>query len=308
VKRKPIQLTNRSRTYTPLQNKRLNGIRQTLKEFSAYKPLTLRQVYYQLVAKGIIENSLSMYGEITRLLRDARIDGFIPWEDIEDRTKVFHYLPGWEKLDDFIEIEIIRFLLGYHRDLMQSQENHIEVWIEKDALSSIFLKVLREYGISLMVDKGFASIHFLNKYRDRVKGLDKHPVILYFGDWDPSGELMHRTIQETLEEKFDLSVEVERIALTADDIDRIPHDPDAIKPGDPRAPEFVKLYGNHAIELDALSPAELERRIREAVESYIDREVFNSEVKKQQEEAIIIGNLRRDLKGMIETYLDEHNN
>jgi hypothetical protein len=40
--------------------------------------LTDRQVHYRLVAKGFYDNTKSSYNHLTKVLKDARIDGLIP--------------------------------------------------------------------------------------------------------------------------------------------------------------------------------------------------------------------------------------
>ena len=81
--------------WTEHQLEKLNAVKEVLEEFTDYKPLTLRQVYYQLVGKGLIENKKSQYGMLSNLIKWARIDGEVSWDDIEDRTRSFHNGAGW---------------------------------------------------------------------------------------------------------------------------------------------------------------------------------------------------------------------
>ncbi len=55
----------RSWKWTPYQLDKLNKVYEVLNEFEDYKPLTLRQIYYQLVGKGYIENTRSQYGMLS---------------------------------------------------------------------------------------------------------------------------------------------------------------------------------------------------------------------------------------------------
>ena len=128
-------------SWTGKQVDKLNKVTEILNELKDYKPLTLRQIYYQLVGKGCIENKVSQYTMLSHLIKWARIDGFISWEDIEDRIRAFHDLRGFINKESFISQEIDDFLIGYRRDLLQTQDKNIEVWIEKDALSSVFTRV-----------------------------------------------------------------------------------------------------------------------------------------------------------------------
>ena len=274
--------------WTEKQLDKLSKVRVILEELKDYKPLTLRQIYYQLVGKGYIENTKSEYTMLSPLLKWARIDGYISWDDIEDRTRFFHNGAGWSNKDDFIEGELNNFLAGYRRDLLQTQDNYIEVWIEKDALSSIFRKVTFPYSISTVVCRGFSSVSFLNDFKNRLDcSLDKKPVMLYFGDFDPSGIEMLKSTEITLKDELGANgIDFKRIALTREDIYKykLPHDPRALKKTDTRAKKHLEAYGELAVELDALRPDVLEQKIRNAIEKELDVDTFNAEIYKHRNE------------------------
>lgn len=66
---------------------------------SEYKTaMTLRQIYYQLVARGIIENSSEKYGKLSRVLKLGRKDGTIGWDQIEDRLRRPRSVSMWQGL------------------------------------------------------------------------------------------------------------------------------------------------------------------------------------------------------------------
>ena len=104
-------MTRKRFTWTDFQLDKLNKVQDILAELKDYKPLTLRQVYYQLVGKGFIENSVSQYGMLSNLLKWARIDGHIAWDDIEDRVRAYHDLTGWRDSQNFINISTQQFFL-----------------------------------------------------------------------------------------------------------------------------------------------------------------------------------------------------
>lgn len=272
--------------WTAHQLDKLEKAKEILEELADYKPLTLRQVYYQLVGKGYIQNRVSQYTMLSGLLKWARIDGYIPWEDIEDRVRVYHDLTGWESSDQFVQVSLDQFLSDYRRDLLQSQEEYIEIWIEKDALSSVFTKIAAPYTISVVVCRGFSSATFLNDYKRRLKYYgNKKPIMLYFGDFDPSGVEIFEAIKTSLEEELGiLGIEFKRIALLREDIIeyKLPHNPNELKQSDPRASKHIEAYGELAVELDALRPDILEEKIRNAIEAELDIEAFNNEVKVYQ--------------------------
>ena len=261
---------------------KLNLVTTVLEDLKIYKPLTLRQVYYQLVGKGYIENNKSQYVMLSKLLKWARIDGYIPWSDIEDRVRSYHGGGGWDNVDQYVNYEIDSIFKFYSRDLAQSQPKYIEIWIEKDALSSIFTRAATKYNVPVTVCRGFSSVSFLNDFKARLDNYSqgRPAVMLYFGDFDPSGVEMLDSMKTTLQEELGVAnIEFKRIGLLKDDIEKyeLPNNPDALKKTDTRAEKHVLKYGQLAVELDALSPAILEQKIKDAIETEFDMRLFEKE-------------------------------
>lgn len=290
--------------WTAHQLDKLHKVQEILDELNRYKPLTLRQVYYQLVGKGYIENKVSQYGMLSNLLKWARIDGHIAWEDIEDRVRSFYNLSGQLDKKSFVDSQLWRFLLGYRRNLMQSQDKYIEVWIEKDALSSIFTRVCSPYRIPVVVCRGFSSVSFLHEFKQRLdyRASGISSLMLYFGDFDPSGIEMLESMQITLETELGASdIEFKRVALQMEDIEKyhLPHNPSALKHTDSRAKKHLRKYGSLAVELDALRPDDLERKIRLAIEDEIDIDKYHEEFETEEYERNKIAELKDDAEGFI---------
>ena len=240
--------------WTEHQLDKLNKVRIILDELNEYKPLTLRQIYYQLVGKGYIKNCVSEYNMLSGLLKWGRIYGYIDWNDIEDRVRVYNNLTGWSNVDNFIQNDISSFLKGYKRNLVGTQNRYIEIWIEKDTFSTIFKKVCNRYTISVVVCKGFSSISFLNDYKERLKYYEGfEPVILYFGDFDPSGVEMLESMKTTFKDELGIeNITFRRVGLLKDDIDRynLPNSPDTLKKKDTRTKKHILNYGDLRFGLD----------------------------------------------------------
>jgi hypothetical protein len=75
--------------------------------------LTVRQLYYQLVARDIIENSQKSYKRITSIANDARLAGMLDWDAIEDRTRDFVRRTRWESGAHILEAAAS----SYHIDM-----------------------------------------------------------------------------------------------------------------------------------------------------------------------------------------------
>lgn len=288
-------------TWTSKQFDKLIKVREVLQNLNEYKPLTLRQIFYQLVGAGHIENTVSEYTMLSTLLKWARIHGYVPWSDIEDRVRDYHSGRGWNDKRDFIKSEMSSLLRYYRRDLIQSQPKYIEVWVEKDALSSIFTKAAAPYCVSVVVCRGFSSISFLHDFEKRLKAYsaDKEPVMLYFGDFDPSGVEMLDAMKTTLNQELGLSgIVFKRISLLRQDIYdyQLPHSPNALKTTDSRAKKHVERFGELAVELDALRPDVLHKKIQKAIEAELDMELFRQERDKYQVELNEIAEIKAQLK------------
>ena len=272
--------------WTAHQFDKLNKVLTVLEELKDYKPLTLRQIYYQLVGSGYIENKVSEYGMLSQLLKYARLSGYISWDDVEDRVRAYHDLTGYSSPEHFIKNELYYFLRNYQRNLLQSQDKYLEIWIEKDALSSIFTRTASPYTVPVIVCRGFSSVSFLNDYKNRIsEHQDKIPLLLYFGDFDPSGVEMLTAMETTLKDEMNIEgIIFKRSALLKDDIYtyNLPHSPEALKRTDTRAKKHMEQYGELAVELDALRPDILEGKIKDAIEAEIDMDLFMEETNKNE--------------------------
>lgn len=285
-----IKANRRKWIWTKLQTKRSDKVVEIVNTLEDYWPITLRQIYYQLVAAGHIKNMGSAYGRLSQLVKQMRLSGQLPWEIMEDRGRRVSDKRGWEDHQEFIEQEVDSFLEGYSRCFVQGQERYVEIWCEKDALSKIFERVAWPFCIRAVTCRGYQSVTFLDNYRRRALAAQERgqvPVILYFGDLDPSGVQMFEATKQTLEDEMKLSgVEFQRIALTPAQVKKyaLPVDPQAVKLTDRRYKSYVWRFGMVAVELDALHPKILTKMAVEAVESQFDMILFEEQQEMEKTE------------------------
>jgi uncharacterized protein YlbG (UPF0298 family) len=286
-----FEKTNRRKwTWTDYRLEQGNRVMRTANELRDYWPLTLRQIYYRLVAAGYIVNSRSKYNDLSVLIKQMRLDDWLPWEVLEDRVRRVSDKRGWGDHREFLEAHIDWFLEDYERCYVQDQERYVELWCEKDALSQVFEKVAYPYCIRAVTCRGYQSITFLDDFRRRAQAtMDRGqtPVILYFGDLDPSGVQMLEATKQTLEDEMNLwGVEYNRVALTLEQVAafNLPHDPTAVKTTDKRYKSYVRRFGDIAVELDALHPKTLRELAVEAIESQFDMDLFKEQMEVEQME------------------------
>jgi len=245
-------------------DKTLNLINAAKDILAAFNPMTVRQVYYQLVSRQVIKNNRSEYQAVSNALVKARQEGIIPWGWIEDRLRRPRSVGMWDDLADFSEMAV----RAYRRDVWASQDNYLEVWLEKDALSGIFENVLNAYGVTLNVGRGYDGWDSIYNAAGRFSRRD-NTAILYFGDLDPSGEDMVRSLTERLG-FFNCRPEIIKSALNPDDVKRYNLPPAFTKTTDTRSAAYIKEFGNIAVELDALPANVLQTRLKNEIEARLD--------------------------------------
>ncbi len=232
-------------------------------------PMTVRQVYYQLFSRRVIENNRGQYHAVSNALVSARREGVIPWEWIEDRLRRPHHVSMWSGLSEFAET----CRRAYRRDVWDTQPDYLEVWLQNGALSGIFEEVLNPYGARLNVVQGYDGWDSIHNAATRFTEKTAAVTVLYFGDFDPSGEDMVRSLRKRLA-SLGCQPEIIKCALTRDDILQYELPPDFAKKTDTRTAAFVAEHGDISVELDALPPDVLRDRLEDEVSSRMDLEAL----------------------------------
>jgi hypothetical protein len=235
--------------------------------------LTLRQVYYQLVARDVIPNNERSYKNLGSLISDGRMAGLIDWHAIEDRTRNLKKNSHWSSPGSIIYSAASSFAY----DKWEDQENYVEVWVEKDALVGIVGQVCAELDIPYFSCRGYVSQSEMWSAAQRLEDMagNKEIHILHLGDHDPSGKDMSRDICDRLE-LFGVMVEFERIALNFDQIEEYAPPPNPTKLSDSRASGYISEFGYECWELDALRPDVIDTLIRDKVTDLCDLELLQT--------------------------------
>ena len=255
--------------------------------------LTLRQIYYQFVARDLISNKQSEYKRLGSIINDARLAGMIDWGTIVDRTRNIQSNSHWDSPK-----EIITGCAEYYQiDKWANQPYRPEVWIEKDALVGVVEKVANRNDVSYFSCRGYTSQSEMWSAAQRLKGYEDNgqsPIIIHLGDHDPSGIDMTRDIHDRLE-MFMGGITVNRIALNMDQIEEFNPPPNPSKITDPRASGYIKKFGMKSWELDALEPSVLEQLIDETIAKYRDDYLWDKMVRKEKRH---IATLKKTAKAM----------
>lgn len=122
-------------------------VNQVVEEYQAQGyELTLRQAYYQLVARGYIPNNERSYKNIGNLINDGRLAGLIDWHSITDRTRNLRSNSHWDNPADVIASARYSYLLNK----WDGQPNYVEVW---DRLADHLTHHIFHVGVTLHSQK-----------------------------------------------------------------------------------------------------------------------------------------------------------
>lgn len=257
-------------------------VNQVVDEYSAQGyELTLRQAYYQLVARGYIPNNERSYKNIGNLINDGRLAGLIDWHSITDRTRNLRGNSHWDTPERVIASARYSYLL----DKWMGQPNYVEVWVEKDALVDIVGQVCRPLDTPYFSCRGYTSQSEMWSAAQRfIQQSDREKrIIIHLGDHDPSGIDMTRDIQERLE-MFGADVFVKRVALTMNQIQTYNPPPNPAKITDSRASKYIDQFGDESWELDALEPKVITNLINQEVTKYRDDGIYQAVCDKEKRE------------------------
>lgn len=259
------------------------------------RPMTVRQVFYQAVVRGLVEkleSECDRVGANLVLMRKANYNDeaaqkigdapVIPLDWIVDhgrRPRAAYTLDG-------VEDAIRDAATTYRKQLWGGIDEYVEIWVEKDGLTGIIEPITNQFDVRLMSARGYASLSLIHAAAQYIIAIDKPTFIYHFGDFDPSGVGAGENIEEVLRQmigaggSFFEDLTFERVAVTPEQIREwnLPTRP--TKKTDTRA----KGFGEISVELDAVEPQRLRDLVREAIERHLDPDTYDALLKEEAAE------------------------
>lgn len=290
--------------------------------------LTLRQLYYQFVARDLLPNEQASYDRLQSIISDARLAGEFDWDHIIDRTRNLVSKPTWGSPAQLIAAAAEQ----YRTDLWAPQKKRVEVWIEKDAAIGTIEHICEMNGVPYFSCRGYTSASEMWGAATRIGEYlrnGEQTVILHIGDHDPSGLDMTRDIEDRLRlfihqdwandsmgpgshtrgsikqsmrdrmrgqgsqiQDHQSPWQVRRIALTIDQIQEYDPPPNPAKTTDARFLAYQEATGlDESWELDALDPFVMETLIQDHIEGFRDDAALATAERKQEEDRLVLTNI-----------------
>lgn len=241
--------------------------------------LTVRQLYYQLVARDVIENTQKSYKRVTSIANDARLAGLMDWDAIEDRTRSFVRRQRWENGKQILDAAA----RSYHIDMWRRQPRRVFVIIEKEALVGVLTPTCNKLDVPILAARGYPSCTVLRDFanEDMIPSIDNQDVtVLHLGDHDPSGIDMTRDLTERISLFCRQPIELVRLALTMDQVEERQPPPNPAKTTDSRFQQYMEQYGNESWELDALPPEYLVDLVEQEINDRIDSDQWEADTRR----------------------------
>ena len=232
----------------------------------AAQPITGRGIGYKLFTSCWIPSmSRSDMQRVYRLLKEAREEGKIPWEWVVDETRSIEQVSTWSDPAEYARC-VAR---SYRRDFWDQQPQRVQVWSEKGTVRGVLAPVLDEYAVGFLPVHGFSSATTAHDIAKDNDGRDL--IVLYVGDLDPSGMFMSEEDLPTRFAKYNGEhITLRRIALTGNQLVGLPSFPASDKRKDPRYQWFVRNFGSHCWELDAMDPNDLRACVEQEIENLVE--------------------------------------
>jgi hypothetical protein len=259
--------------------------------------LTLRQVYYQFVARDLLPqswvdpttgstNNQQSYKKLGDILGNARMAGLMDWTAMVDRTREMNSNSHWTSPENIIDAVVSQYMI----DKWEEQDHRPEVWVEKDALEGVVGTICKRLDIPYFSCRGYTSLTSIWANAQRLKAVAAKgatPVILHLGDHDPSGIDMSRDIEERVRLFMGThgdNLEFVRVALNMDQVEQYNPPENPAKSTDSRFEDYKKKHGDSSWELDALEPTVISALIADKVSTYRNDRMYAKREKQEETE------------------------
>lgn len=257
-----------------------------IREYSSGE-LTIRALHYRLVARGMT-NTQQHYKRVVGAMIKARWDGTVSFETFSDHDRSMIGETKYEEtnVEDYASTakrQVHLWMNNYSKNRWENQPNYVEVFIEKKALQGVFGPICNENDVALGACKGYPSLTFINDTMQRIEDArneGKSPIILYFGDYDPSGEDIPRSIVQNIRD-MGSDVTLVRCALMEDQVVEWKLPPAPAKKGDSRTANWDGLG---QVELDAVEPKKLRQLCQDSIDQFFNNELYDELIEREKEE------------------------
>ena len=260
----------------------LNAIHETLSDYRAVGPITLRQLFYVLVGREEIEKTERAYKRLGDFVSRARRASLISFDDIRDDGVTSAESLRFAGPEDFRE-DVLERAAYYRRDRQAGQPVRVEVICEAAGMVAQLHRVCAPWSVDVFSGGGFMSVTSIRDVALRAADRSVPTVVLHLGDFDPSGVSVFDRVREDVwafayaeGAEFDAV----RVALTEEQVADYGVATAPPKPSDSRS----KTWSGETAQLEALPPDVIADILDAAIRRYLDDTIRQGVISEEAEE------------------------
>jgi hypothetical protein len=290
----------------------LDAALKIIHELEEFWPLSVRQIHYQFLNNPPLKcngkpelyaNDRDSYSCLSDVLTRGRLSGEVPWESINDDTRPMCVWTVHPDITPFVRKQFDNFMKGYFRDYLQSQPNHIEIVGEKLTIQGTIRPVAMKYCVPYTIGRGFSSVppryEMAKRFRQSGK---KGLIVLMVSDMDPDGDEISHSFARSMRDDFKIDIHPIRVAINDDQVSSLNLNSNGkAKAGSKNYDKFKQRHnGNDDVyELEAIPPKKLQDILTKTIEAVLDTNLFNSEVRIEEEEFRKLAHYKRTVMGAL---------
>lgn len=250
--------------------------------------VTLRQLFYRLVAAQVLPNSTSAYKRLSKRTAEARRRGEFP--DLIDRGRQIHRRPTWSSPRQILTAARD----GYRRDRTEGQDTSLYIGVEKAGMVVQLDAWFGDLGVPILALGGYSSQTYVADIVADASAAGRPAVLLYAGDFDPSGEDIDRDFIC----RSCCWDQVVRVALTDEQVDEHHLPINVGKETDSRSAGFIARHGSlMQVELDALPPEDLQRVYQAALGAFWNPDAYAQVLEREKAEREVLALVVQSMGG-----------
>lgn len=265
-----------------------------LDEYEDHLPLTIRQVFYRLVATAGYPKDENAYGRLSEHMNRARRAGLIPFEAIRDDGIVTAGAECFADPEAFWD-DVASRVRDYHRDRQAGQQVAVELWCEAVGMLQQLRKVADRYSVPVYSAGGFVSLTGIRGIADRALARNVPTVLLHVGDYDPWGEQIFEAMAADAAAFVEadrvietLSIEPVRVALTPIQIATLKLPTAPVKKAKARARRSAAKWTKPTCQLEALAPDVLAKIVDQAIRDELNLTRVDAQIEAEDRDRIAL--------------------
>ena len=277
------RVTTRQRGFAPWRPQQrtrdlLDTVQAVLAEYAEQLPLTLRQIFYRLVARHGFDKTETAYERLGNVLNRARRAQIISFDDIRDDSFYRGQFTGFADQQTFV-VWMRREAEQFQLDRQKYQDRRLFLWCEARGMVEQLERVAAEYSVPVLSSGGFDHVGPKHAF-GRSAASERAPLVLHIGDFDPSGVHMFSSLQEDVAafcSAYGGDIEFVRLAVTSEQVDRL-----RLPTAPPKKTDKRSFDSGRTVQAEALDPAVLADIVRDGI---LDRISIDAHERAVEEEA-----------------------